>query len=542
MQRFLRLLCPLALAAFCHAKPPADLQAKLDAYTHEQSGGAALAWVDADGEAFFFSGQLSSKDTRHPGPDTQFELGSISKVFTALLLAESERLGRVSRSDPAAKFLLPAEDPAQAALAKITLLSLTTHSSGLPRLPANLGPNPDGNPDPYANYDRAALLEGLKLHGPGSPVGRAVAYSNFGVAVLGDALAAAWQQPYPELLQKRILAPLQLTATSIGLAGTPAPAELAPGHGDGGAVPNWTWRAFAPAGGLRSNVNDMARFLSEWLNFKESPLRVSMDATLQPQRSADDAGGMIGLGWFLFDQPDHSVAWHNGATAGCQSFLAFDRKTRIGVVILANISRPSKELGFGLLGVKPPTPSLGRAKDPEAYLGRYPLNPNFALDITTDKGVLFLQATGQPRLVLSETSPDHFAVKGVPAEVSFVRDENKRIVSLVLHQNGAEMPGPRQALPAPPVAIEVPVETLRDYVGSYPLAPSFVLTVTEENGALFVQATGQGKFPVFAKAKDEFFYKVVNAQLSFERDTTGKVIKVILHQGGRNLPGNKAGD
>jgi len=541
MHRFLRNLWPLALVSFCHAKPPADVQARLDVYTNEQPGGVALAWVDADGEAFYFSGHLKAGDERRPGPDTQFELGSITKVFTAVLLAESERAGCVSRNDPAAKFLLPVDDPAQAALAKISLLSLSTHSSGLPRLPANIGPDPDSSPDPYASYDRAALLEALKLHGPTAPVGRTAAYSNFGVAVLGEALAAAWKLPYHELLQQQVLSPMQLKATQVGLAGTAAPAELAPPHADLKPVAAWTWKAFAPAGGLRSNITDMARFVSECLGLRESPLRAAIDATLQPQRNADDVGGMIGLGWFVFEQPEHSVAWHNGATAGSHSFIAFDRKTRTGLVILANIPRRSEDLGFGLLGVKAPAPKLGKAKDPEAYLGRYPLSPAFALDITTEKGVLFLQATGQPRLALSETKTDLFAVKGVPAEISFVRDENGKVVSLVLHQNGADVPGPRQPLPAAPVEIALPSEVLKDYVGSYALAPSFILTVSDENGALFVQATGQGKFPVFATAKDEFFYKVVNAQLSFERNAAGKVTGVVLHQGGRNLPGKKAG-
>ena len=77
-------------------------------------------------------------------------------------------------------------------------------------------------------------------------------------------------------------------------------------------------------------------------------------------------------------------------------------------------------------------------------------------------------------------------------------------------------------------------------MGSFPLAPTFVLSITEDNGALFAQATGQPKLPVFAKAKDEFFYKVVDARLSFERDADGKVTGVVLHQGGRDLPAKKA--
>jgi len=109
---------------------PADVPARLDAFAKGKPGGVAVAWVDADGTAFFSAGKLSATDARAISPDTQFEIGSVTKAFTALLLAESERLGKVSRNDPAAKYLLLAGDPDQAALAEVALLSLTTHSSG----------------------------------------------------------------------------------------------------------------------------------------------------------------------------------------------------------------------------------------------------------------------------------------------------------------------------------------------------------------------------------------------------------------------------
>ena len=109
------------------------------------------------------------------------------------------------------------------------------------------------------------------------------------------------------------------------------------------------------------------------------------------------------------------------------------------------------------------------------------------------------------------------------------------VTPLMLHQNGRDQRGPRGELPPPPKELALPAETLREYAGTFPLAPSFVFTVTEENGALFVQATGQQRFPVFATAKDEFFYKAVDARLSFERDAAGKVVALVLHQGGRDM-------
>lgn len=117
------------------AKPPPDIQTRLDAWIRDQPGGVAVAWVDRGGTSFFQSGQFDGDDPRPITPDTQFEIGSVTKVFTTLLLGESERLGKVSRNDPAAKYLLPPDDPAQQRLAEITLLSLVTHASGHSSLP-----------------------------------------------------------------------------------------------------------------------------------------------------------------------------------------------------------------------------------------------------------------------------------------------------------------------------------------------------------------------------------------------------------------------
>jgi CubicO group peptidase (beta-lactamase class C family) len=530
------VLCAVALAS---AKPPADLQKKLDEFVRGGPGGVAIAWVDADGAAFLQAGTLAADDPRPITPDTQFELGSVSKVFTALLLVESERLGKVSRLDPAAKYLLPPGDPAQAALAKITLLSLTTHTSGLPRMPTNFGADANG-PDPYAAYDDAKLVAALRLDGPAAPTGRTVAYSNFGAAVLGEALAAAWGTSYADALAVHVLTPLGLKATSVGMTGLPPPAGLAPGHASGKAVPNWTFAAFAPAGALRSSARDMALFLSACLGKGDGPLRSAFDATLQPQYVTEDVGGHIGLGWLLADDGENPVAWHNGATAGSHTFVGFSRKTGAGVAILANIQQGSEALGFGLLGAKPPAPKVETVKNAADYVGRYPLTPAFAINITEANEALRGQATGQPSFGMRAIAPDRFSIVGVVAEISFERDGAGKVTALVLHQNGVDQRGPRGELPPAPKEVALPVETLREYVGDYPLQPGFVLTVTEENGALTTQATGQPKFPVFASAKDEFFVKAFEARISFQRDDSGKVTGLVLHQNGRDMPAKKA--
>ena len=529
----------LILVPLVHAKPPADIQARLDAFAQGKPGGVSVAWVDGDGAAFFSAGKFSADDARAITPDTQFEIGSVTKVFTALLLAESERLGKVSRNDPAANYLLPAGDPDQAALAKITLLSLATHSSGLPRLPANIGPNPDNNPDPYATYDRTALVAGLRLHGPMAPAGQGFAYSNFGVSVLGEALGAAWGTTYAAALETHVLAPLGLKHTTLALPGLPLPERLAPGHGaDGARVGNWTFLACAPAGALRSSARELAIFLTAArAGAPKSPLHVAWAATLAPLRPVP-ALGEARLGWFLTGDEAHPTVWHNGGTAGYSSFVGFISGAA-GVAVLTNHQASVDEIGYALLGTKRSKPKIATVKEPEAYLGRYPLTPAFAIDITTARGALFGQATGQAAFALREIAPDRFALVGVPAEISFERDAAKKVVALVLHQNGIDQRALRGALPPAPKEVTLPAATLAEYPGVYRAAPQATFTVTAREGGLAVQLTGQGAPPVFATARDEFFYKVVDARLSFTRDAAGKVTGLVLHQNGRDVPAKR---
>ncbi len=430
-------LVGLTIISRAIANPVHNIQPQLDRWIEGQPGGIAMAWIDADGAAFFQSGRMDNTDSRPITPDTQFELGSITKVFTALLLAESERAGKVNRNDPAAKYLLPADDPAQSALAKITLLALTTHTSGLPRMPGNLRIDATNAGDPYAAYDRAALVAALRIHGPKATVGEKVEYSNFGASVLGEALAGAWSVSYADALNEHVLVPLGLKATTLGIVGTRTSDQLAPGHAGGKRVPNWTFLACAPAGALRSSTRDMALFLAACLGGDSEPLHAAFVTTMQPQHAMPDTGGEIALGWLIAGGKEKPIYWHNGATAGSHAFIGFDPRSGRGVVLLANVQKGMEDLGFSLLGLTPPKPATKVANAVD-FVGNYPFTPTFSIAVTAQDGSVFAQATAQPQFALRPLSTDRFAVIGVSAEISFDRGLDGKVSALVLHQNGRD--------------------------------------------------------------------------------------------------------
>lgn len=541
MKSVLRLigifLCA-AWAAEVAAHPPADTQARLDAWAKGRPGGAAVAWVDADGVRFFSTGHFSAKDPRPITPDTQFELGSITKVFTGLLLAESERLGRVQLDDPAARYLLPPRDPAQAALAKITLRSLATHSSGLPRLASDFSLLALVGHDPYAQATRADLVHSLRVDGAGARAGRLTGYSNFGEAVLGEALAAAWEVPYPDALRTHVLDPLGLEHTSLGMADAPDPAQFAPGHERGQVVGAWHFRAYAPCGALRSSTRDLAKFLQACLGGPEAPLHDSLLRATQPQRPLTDLPAAIGLNWLLAGDRERPIAWHNGATRGSRSWIGFTRAGGgTGVVVLANDAASVDRLGETLLGMKPLQFAGTPVADARSYEGRYPISPALTLEVTADEdGALLAEVTGHPARPLAAIGPDEFVVLGEPMELRFERDRAGRVVALVRHQLKRDQRGVRSPLPPPPA---FPPGTLGDYVGNYPLNPRLTLTVTAVGERLFVQGTDQPVFRTRRTGRDDFTFEQLAAQITFTRDPAGRVTGLVLHQNGGDHPGRR---
>ncbi len=506
---------------------PASTQQSVERWLGDQPGGVAVAYVDASGVTFFNAGKFDMADQRPMTPDTEFEIGSMTKVFTALLLADTVRAGKVALDTPVGA---PFERSA------ITWQQLATHTSGLPRLPGDFRPGDPANP--YADQDLARLEQSFRREAPKAKPSERMDYSNFGYAVLGQALAGAWGQPYRAVLKERILGPLGLkdTVTTWRKAD---PARLAPGHAEQGRAANWDLDAYAPAGALVSTTRDLARFVQACLGFVDTPLAPVLAEVTKPRAMGDMPGRQIGLGWLVEKRGESTIVWHNGGTGGYRAFVGFDPAKRVGVVALTNHTRGTEPLGFALLaGVELPKPKAPEApaNSLRTYLGNYPLTPSFVIAITAEGDKLYAQATNQPRLALQAVAGDRYAIVGVAAEISFERNATGEVTALILHQNGLNQRAPHLApgaMPSEAKSIALTAEQLADYPGEYQLGP-VMFTVKIEGGQLVVQLTGQAFYPVFASAKDEFFYKIVNAQLSFVRGADGKVVALILHQNGRD--------
>lgn len=403
--------------------------------------GIVVGVVDATGSRYFSYGNTARTGGEPVNKNTVYEIGSITKVFTALALADMAVKGEVGLDDPVQQYLpdsvrVPKRDALQ-----ITLRLLSTQRSGLPRLPTNLAPANPANP--YADYGAQQLYAFLNGYALARDPGASYEYSNLGVGLLGFALARRAGTSYPDLVLRRISGPLGLASTRVTL--TPdLRARLAHGYQDGREVSNWDLDALAGAGALRSTAADLARFLAAAMGLVTTPLDSAFRLTQVIQAYAGPRM-RIGLGWHVMWPDSAPVYWHNGGTGGYHSFIGFDPRRKVGVVVLSNSTQSIDDIGF------------------------HALNPAFPL--------------------------------------AAVR-----------------------------TAVTLPAAVLDEYAGEYRLTPGFAITIRREGDALVAQATGQGANPIYPSARDEFFFRVVDAQISFVRDSTGKVASLVLHQGGRDLP------
>ena len=375
---------------------------------------------------------------------TIFEIGSATKVFTSLLLADMVERGEVTLADPVSKFLPATVVVPERDGRKITLEDLATHTSGLPRLPSNLAPKNPANP--YADYSVAQLYDFLSGYRLPRAIGSQYEYSNLGAGLLGHALALRAGRDYETLVRMRICEPLRMSDTAIALSDS-TKRRLAGGHDEQqNPVPGWDLPTLAGAGALHSSADDLLSLLAAELGYEKTPLAPAMAGMLATRRPTGSASTQIALGWHVTRAGDREIAWHNGGTGGYRSWLGFDAKNRTGVVVLSNIFTATgvDDIGQRLLGpgggqAEPRTARSGVPLDPalfDRYVGTYELKPTFRLTVTRDGSRFFVQATGQPRLEITAAGEKEFIVRAVDARITFETDGNGRATALVLHQAG----------------------------------------------------------------------------------------------------------
>ncbi len=403
-----------------------------------------------DQETFLGYGHLGKDDQRLPDGDTVYEIGSVSKVFTGVLLADAVVREHVRLDQPAGELLPPDVAMPRHAARAITLQDLSTHVSGLPRLPNNLKVADPANP--YANYSADDLFAFLKAHTVRRAPGERSEYSNVAVGLLGQLLARQQACTYEELLNKRIVAPLGMTSTSITLDAQQTARLATPHRRDGQPTSNWDLPALAGAGAIRSTPRDMLRFAKANLVPPEGELGEALELAWKVhQPIVGDRGLPMGLGWHATRRGN--LRFHNGETGGYHSILLVNRDLQAAVVVLANTANGEIDaLGQDIMktlggATVPPRkfdqPVTVAREKMERYVGTYALAPGVNFTVTLQDDKLMVGLTGQPAYQVFARSPTVWYYKVVPATLTFKVDENGKCTAVELFQNGVRQTAKR---------------------------------------------------------------------------------------------------
>lgn len=295
----------------------------------------------------YFYGSTHKGGSSLASDATIYEIGSISKVFTSILLADLVNKNILKLEDPISKFL-PDSLASNPDLQKITFKQLANHSSGLPRLPENWDKVAGFNPkDPYANYDRKALYAYLKGYKAKRPAGESYEYSNLGAGLLGELIATISKKPYATYLKEIIFTPLQMTSsTDKPTAQNPL---FIPVYNDQGVeTAAWNFQAMLAAGGIKSSLHDMMLFAVEQLKMPQTSLQHAMALTREYSISTP-SNSDVGLGWHMNMVDQGIYFWHNGGTGGSRSFIGVAPDTKTAIVVLSNTAISVDELSVGIL-------------------------------------------------------------------------------------------------------------------------------------------------------------------------------------------------
>jgi CubicO group peptidase (beta-lactamase class C family) len=490
-------------------------------------------------------------------PDTRFQAASISKSVSAAAALHFVEKGKIDLdrnvNDYLKSWKVPDNDFTREQ--KVTLRRILSHSAGLtvhgfpgyevgksvPTLVQVLNGEKPANTEPI----RVDTVPGTKWR-----------YAGGGYIVMQQLLIDVFGKPFPETMQREVLSKFGMkdSAYSQPLRDDWQPFAATAYRPDGKPVEGkyHTYPELAAAG-LWTTPGDLARFaigIQDALAGKShNVISKGMAEQMLTRQIEQD-----GLGLFLDGEGRTLRFSHGGANEGFQCMLVAYAHTGQGAAIMTNSDRGVALITeilfaisheYGWADYKPTERTVVKV-DPgifRGYVGRYQLAPNFILTVTQDGDHLFTQATGQSKVEIFPESDRAYFPKVIDAQITFVPDSQGRATELILHQGGMDHHAKRVEGEAPPPKehkeVTVNPKLFDGYVGSYGLTPTFILTVTREGDHLFVQATGQPRLEVFPESDRDFFYKVVDAQITFVTDGQGRATELTLHQNGLNQHGKR---
>jgi serine-type D-Ala-D-Ala carboxypeptidase/endopeptidase len=515
--------------------------------------GLSVGYIEGEHWGIMHFGSANQAGEK-PNSSTIYELGSISKVFTSLLLADAVARGEIDLNGTAdvansAGIRLPSRDGRS-----ITWIDLSTHRTGLPRLPSNLQATDLVNP--YRDYDSKKAAEFLNHYELPRKPGETQEYSNIGGAVLGYLLAAKAGKPYEQLLREKITEPLKMTDCTVSLSDDQKKRLATPHDKSGSTTSTWEFADLPAAGGVHATMRDMMRFAKAQIDPPKGTLGDAIELAWKQHTEADSSGAAMGLGWMIAG--DGETRWHNGGTGGFRSALFINRRLKCAAVVLCNTAVTNEvdqlaiqvvQKAAGLEDKPEPSETSNPDSDKLAIdaklrgrlVGRYQLAPDFIFDVQDQDGHLMVGITNQPTQEVFPDSPTRWSYHSVKATLEFKLPKTGSAKSLVLHQNGIQQTARRieeakaessDAAGHDADKLAIDAKLRGRLVGRYQLRPDFIFDVQDQDGHLMVGITNQPTQEVFPDSPSKWSYHGIDATLEFKLAKAGSPKSLVLHQNG----------
>lgn len=327
-----------------------DLDKKIDAvirsYIQKQNTvGLSAGLIYGDKNSIYYYGETAQGNGKLPDANSIFEIGSISKTFTATLLAYFVNEGKIKLNDPITKYL-PDSVAKNMVLKTVSVQMLSNHTSGLPSIPDNFETGNYNPLNPYQHYTREMLFSYLKNCKLKTKPGEVYAYSNLAAGLLGVILERISGKSYNDLVKAVICKPLKMESTSELLSPQEKTHFVKVYNEDGNETPAWDFDALQACGSLRSTLNDLLKYAEANLKPAQNQVGKAIQLTHQITFSKNQK---LGLGWHIIKVDDIEYYFHNGGTGGSRSFLAFNPEKKVAVVILSNCAESVDPLGVNLI-------------------------------------------------------------------------------------------------------------------------------------------------------------------------------------------------
>lgn len=521
-----------------------NLEQEIDAILNEQyehEGPGATALIYKNGEVIYRKGfgyanlELGVKMQ----PEHVFEIGSITKQFTAIAILMLEEQGKLKVDDEITKFI--PDYPTNGKT--ITIHHLLNHTSGIKSYTAMESFRDKARVD----LTPSELIDVFKNEPMDFDPGEQYRYNNSGYVILGYIIEVITGAPYEEFVQNNFFDKLGMKNSHYG-SHSKIIKNRAYGYQDKGGYVNADYLSMTlpyAAGSLMSNIDDLLIW-QKALNTHQLISKSTYDRAING--STLNNGEKIGYGYGLGAgtiQGSKSIS-HGGGIFGytTQGIYLPEEDVFVSVLTNCDCNSPGNYANkIAAIAIGKPFPDIKDAitlseDQLNRWKGAYQFPDGAIRHITVKDGKIYSQRESSTKFEIFPLTPKRFIFEEGDIEYNFSMDNGKKQAAFKTDETviGKEI---EKAPPKERIEITLSEKELKEYIGKYELSPGFIMEITVTNGKIYVQATGQGRDEIFAETKDKFFSKVVPANLVFNRDENGSVNMLTLQQGGREIPGKK---